>query len=159
MFFLAEYKNLCCSKEQRKNLCKIGYVILKTQNMKTQESVYKQHEENTEWSSKLDFYKDEVTILTGRLKEIASKNSSAEAMVDTERFQNQLMIQENAINEISHLIKNNEKVLELEVDKNPVAIDHRKVEYHTKEQNLIVGFEKNFKELRADFNRFAAKWM
>jgi hypothetical protein len=127
--------------------------------MKAQESVYKQHEENTEWSSKLDFYKDEVTILTGRLKEIASKNSSAEAMVHTERFQNQLMIQENAINEISHLIKNNEKELELEVDKNPVAIDHRKVEYHTKEQKLIVGFEKNFKELRADFNRFAAKWM
>lgn len=127
--------------------------------MNTQESVYKQHEENTEWSSKLDFYKDEVTILTGRLKEIASKNSSAEAMVDTERFQNQLMIQENAINEISHLIKNNEKALGLEVDKNPVAIDHRKVEYHTKEQKLIVGFEKNFKELRADFNRFAAKWM
>ena len=127
--------------------------------MKTQESVYKQHEENTEWSSKLDFYKDEVIILTGRLKEIASKNSSAEAMVDTERFQNQLLIQENAINEISHLIKNNEKELELEVDKNPVAIDHRKVEYHTKEQKLIVGFEKNFKELRADFNRFAAKWM
>ena len=71
----------------------------------------------------------------------------------------QLMIQENAINEISHLIKNNEKAFDLEMDKNPIAIDTLKVEYHKKEQDSIVRFEKNFKELRADFNRFAAKWM
>ena len=127
--------------------------------MKTKESVYTQHEENTEWSNKLDFYKDEVRILTGRLKEIASKNTSAEAMVETERFQTQLMIQENAINEIFHLIKNNEKILEKEVDKNPIAVDHRKIIYHTKEKDIIVSFEKNFNQLRSDFNRFAAKWM
>ncbi len=42
--------------------------------MSTKDSIYKQHEENTEWLNKLRFYKDEINILTGRLEEIAMKN-------------------------------------------------------------------------------------
>ena len=50
--------------------------------MSNTESVYKQHEENTEWINKLNFYKDEIRIMNGRLEEIASKNSSKDALAD-----------------------------------------------------------------------------
>ena len=127
--------------------------------MSTNESIYKQHEENTEWINKLNFYKDEIKIMTGRLEEIASKNSSDDALAEVERFQNQLIIQRNNIDNISHEVKMNEEALIEEIKENPVAVDHRKVEYHAKEQDLVDSFEKNFNDLRDDFNRFSTKWM
>ncbi len=127
--------------------------------MSANESVYNQHAENTEWTSKLKFYKDEVVILTGRLEEIASKNSGNDALAEVERYQNQLIIQRNNIDEIAHLVNLNEQALIEEIKSNPVAIDHRKVEYHAKEKELVESFETNFNNLREDFNRFASKWM
>ena len=44
--------------------------------METKAKIYDQHAENTEWTSKLNFYKDEIKIMTGRLEEVAAKNSS-----------------------------------------------------------------------------------
>jgi hypothetical protein len=46
-----------------------------------------------------------------------------------------------------------------EVNSNPVAVDHRKVENHLAEEEFIVYFEKNFAELRGEYNRFLSKWM
>ena len=40
-----------------------------------EENMYKQHEENKDWMSRVAFYKDEITILQGVLSEIASKNT------------------------------------------------------------------------------------
>lgn len=127
--------------------------------MSANESIYKQHEENTEWISKLEFYKDDINIMKGRLEEIASKNSSNDALAEVERFQNQLIIQRNNIDNISHEVKLNEEALLAEVKSNPVAADHRSMEYHAKEQDMVLSFEKNFNDLRSDFNRFSAKWM
>ena len=127
--------------------------------MSNNESIYKQHEENTEWINKLNFYKDEIKIMNGRLEEISSKNSSKEALADVERFQNQLIIQRNNIDNISHEVKMNEEALIAEIKTNPTAIDHRKVENHGKEKDLVDSFEKNINNLRDDFNRFSAKWM
>lgn len=127
--------------------------------MSAKESIYNQHEENTEWISKLEFYKDDINIMKGRLEEIASKNSSNDALAEVERFQNQLIIQRNNIDNISHEVKLNEEALQAEVKSNPVAADHRSMDYHAKEQDLVNTFEKNFNDLRSEFNRFSAKWM
>ena len=127
--------------------------------MEAQGTIYTQHEENKEWTSKLSFYKDEIKILNGRLEELASKNTSNEVLVGIERFQNQLIIQRNNIDEILHLVKLNEEELIEEINANPVAVDHRKVEYHSNEKDMVNSFEKNFNELRAEFNEFASKWM
>lgn len=127
--------------------------------MNQKESIYKQHEENTEWMSKLNFYKDEIEILKGRLEEITTKNNAQEVLSQVEHFQNQWIIQRNNIDEISHQVKANEASLLEEINSNPVAVDHRKVEYHAQEQELVDSFEKNFNDLRQEFNTFSAKWM
>lgn len=127
--------------------------------MSQKESIYKQHEENTEWISKLDFYKDEIAILKGRLEEITSKNNAPEVLSQVEHFQNQWIVQRNNIDEISHQVKANEASLLKEINSNPVAVDHRKTEYHAQEQDLVNSFEKNFNDLRQEFNTFSAKWM
>jgi len=128
-------------------------------SMSTNETIYKQHEENTEWIKKLDFYKDEISILKGRLEELASKNNDKEVLAFVESYQNRFIIQRNNIDEISHKVKENEQALINEIKSNPVAVDHRKTEYHAEEKDLVESFEKNFNDMRDEFNRFSAKWM
>lgn len=127
--------------------------------MSQNDYIFKQHEENVEWANKLDFYKDEIHILQSRLEEIAEKNNHKEVLMLVEQFQNRLMIHRNTIDEIQHKITVSEDKLQNEVNKNPVASDHRKVAYHTEEKEEIQVFEKLFRELREDFKRFAADRM
>jgi hypothetical protein len=127
--------------------------------METKANIYPQHGENTEWTNKLNFYKDDIRIMTGRLEEVAAKNSSKEVLAEVEHFQNQLIIQRNNIDEALHAVKINEEELQAEINRNPIAVDHRKVEYHTKEKELVEAFEKNFNDLRGEFNEFIAKWL
>lgn len=127
--------------------------------MSTKETIYSQHAENVEWTSKLNFYNDEISIMKGRLEEITSKNNDKEVMAKVEHFQNQFIIQKNNIDEIKHAVKMNEESLQKEVNANPTAVDHRKSEYHAKEKDLVDSFEKNFNEIRNEFKTFAAKWM
>lgn len=127
--------------------------------MSKSEFIYDQHSENTEWVQKLDFYKDQVNILQGRLEEIAQKNNNTEVLSEVEHFQNQFIIQRNNIDEIRHNVTANERELQLEINSNPVAVDHRKVAYHEKEKEAVESFEKVYNDMRDEFNRFAAKWM
>lgn len=127
--------------------------------MKTGEKIYTQHADHTEWMSKLKFYADEITLMKGRLGELASKNNQSEVLASVEHFQNQLIIQKNNIDELSHTIKLDESAIEKEVNKNPIAVDHREMPSHSDEKEAIDAFEKNFNELRTEFKLFAAKWM
>jgi hypothetical protein len=127
--------------------------------MKAKEAIYTQHEENTNWMKTLDFYKDEIKIFRSRLEEIAAKNNSNKVLTEVEHFQNQFIIQRDNIDNIAHAIKLNEESLLAEINRNPVAVDHRKLEYHEKEQDLVETFAKNFSGIREEFNRFTSKWM
>lgn len=127
--------------------------------MSTKAGIYELHEEHKVWNNKLDFYKDDITILERRLEELVTKNSSQEVRAEIEHFQNQFYIQRNNIDQIKHIINLDEKALEKEITSNPVAVDHRKIEDHPKERDLVETFEQKLNELRADFNSFSAKWM
>lgn len=120
--------------------------------------IYKQHEENIDALSKLDFYRGEITTITGWLEELATKYTSSEVLSLVERYENQMKIQRNNIDNIRHEIAENERALQEEVNKNPVAVDHRKVTYHAKEKELIDGFETNFNNLRTEIKAFVSKY-
>jgi hypothetical protein len=109
--------------------------------------------------NKLNFYSDEITLMKNRLEEIATKNSHQDVLAKVEHFQNQLIIQKNNIDELAHEIKADENKLEKEVNKNPIAVDHREMPSHSGEKESIETFEKNFNELRTEFKQFVAKWL
>jgi uncharacterized membrane protein YgaE (UPF0421/DUF939 family) len=121
--------------------------------------IYDQHLENQDWLKRLDFYKEDLIILRERLDEVTTKNNDADFLKSVEHFENQFIIQRNHIDELAHQIKSNEHTLVAEITHNPVAVDHRKVESHEAEADFMGYFEKNFAELRAEFNVFLAKWM
>jgi hypothetical protein len=121
--------------------------------------IYDQHLENQDWLKRLDFYKEDLSILRERLDEVTSKNNHVDFLKSVEHFQNQFIIQRNHIDELAHQIKVNENILVAQIEDNPIAVDHRKVESHDAEAEFMGFFEKNFAELRAEFNVFLAKWM
>ena len=127
--------------------------------MTTKAKIIDQHLENQDWLKRLDFYKEEIVILKERLDEVTSKNNASDFLKDVEHFQNQFIVQRNNIDELAHAIKMNETKLVKEVHANPIAVDHRKVESHEAEADFIGYFEKNFAQLRGEFNQFLTKWM
>lgn len=127
--------------------------------MNTKENIFNQHEENTDWMNRLDFYKAEIDILKNLLGEVAEKNTAEDVQKQVEHYQNQFIVQRNNIDILAHNIQLNEDELQKEIVSNPVAVDHRKMEYHQTEKEFIDFFETNFNEVRHDFKVFAAKWM
>lgn len=47
-----------------------------------------------------------------------------------------------------HAIKQNENAIIKEINSNPVAVDHRKMDAHTAEKEQMEAFEKIFHDLR-----------
>lgn len=121
--------------------------------------IYDQHHENQEWIKQLDFFKEEMEIYKTRLGEVAAKYTRQEVLAMVEHFQNSFIIHRNTIDELMHNIKAHEAELIAEVNSNPVAVDHRKTEYHAVEKTQMDDFVRVFQEDRAEFQRFLAQWM
>jgi hypothetical protein len=138
---------------------KIAGTLSKTTDMTIKVNIIDQHLENQDWLKRLAFYKEEIVILKERLDEVTTKNNALDFLKDVEHFQNQFIVQRNNIDELGHSIKMNEQRLVNEVNSNPVAVDRRKVENHVTEEDFIGYFEKNFAELRTEYNKFLSKWM
>lgn len=127
--------------------------------MKTEDKIYTQHAENSQWLNDLKFYDDEIGILKNRLAEIAAKNNHKDVLASVEHFQNQLIVQKQNIDEIMHAVKSNEAAMQKNIAANPVSADHRHISYHGREKEMVSSFEKNFNALRSEFKNFAAEWM
>ncbi len=121
--------------------------------------IYDQHQKHEDWLNRISFYKEEITILRERLTELTSKNNAPDFLKSVEHFENQFKIQRNNLDELNHSIKQNENALVEEIKSNPVAVDHRKIEVNSEDEDFMGYFEKNFAELRSEFNTFSAKWM
>lgn len=122
--------------------------------MKT--SMYSQHQDHNGWLNKLAFYNDELKMMQEKLEEVNGKNTGADVKKKIEHFQNLLIIQKNNSDNLQRHIKREEKDLQNNIKKNPTASDHRKVEDHAEERNMVDSFEKNFNALRKEFNAFLA---
>lgn len=121
--------------------------------MKTK--LYDQHTEHGEWINKLLFYGVEMKIMQKRLDDVCTKSPDQEALKQVEHFQNQILIQTANITDLTKQIKRDEKNLETSIKQNNmVASDHRSAEDHTDEREMVEGFEKNFNDLRREFNDF-----
>ena len=117
------------------------------------------HFELNLWLNEFKFYKDEIMIFTHRLEDIVSRNTGIEVMKEVEHFQNQYIRQTEVIDELRHEVKQHENMLEAEVKKNPVAVDHRLFEDHTDLRDQVDQFKKIYNELKGEFMRFLSERM
>jgi len=125
--------------------------------MKT--NIIDQHAEHIKWLSAMALYKDEIKIMQKRIEEVVSKNTSKDVLIKIEHFQNQLLIQDNNISKIQHLINHDENAIKNSINANPVASDHRLTEDHAEERKMVESFANHFRELKTELNVFLSKWM
>ncbi len=117
------------------------------------------HFDHMEWLNALRFYKDEIGILEHRLEHIVKNNTGGEVLAELEHFQNQFIREREVIDELRHDIKQYENGLEKESKEHPVAIDHRLFADHTELRDRMATYEKLYRELKAEYNRWLAKRM
>jgi hypothetical protein len=127
--------------------------------METKKTIYQLHEEHKTWLNKLLFYNDELKIMDKRIFEVAEKNTSSEVRSLADHFINQLTIQKEQIDILSHDINSHEMFLEAATHDNANSIDHERFSDHKKHRESIATFEKLFKELREELIDFLSKWM
>jgi hypothetical protein len=127
------------------------------EKMKT-EKAYDLHIEHSQWLENLKFYEDEMGIFRNRVSEISGKYTDVEVQKQVEHFQNQLIIQKNELDELRHSIKDHENYIENRVAHNPAA-DHKYVNDHVKERDRMETYERLFKEMKTELNKFLAKHM
>ncbi|MEO6229918.1 MAG: hypothetical protein ABJB11_12195 [Ferruginibacter sp.] len=117
------------------------------------------HSDHSEWTSKLDFYKDDIGVFQKRLQEVAGKNNAKDFSAELEHFQNQLILEQEQIDLLKHAINKHENVIEKSVISNPVASDHRRLPGHDDQHEDIKRFEELFASLRKELLAFLAVWM
>lgn len=117
------------------------------------------HTENAEWIKRLDFYMDEIRIMRSRIEEIDAKNTAHDVRAQVEHFQNQLILQRNHVDELRHAIIDHESYIVNRANENPVALEKQRLHDHPVLRGRILDFERIFKELRAELNKFLAKFM
>ena len=127
--------------------------------METKKTIYQLHEEHKTWLNKLLFYNDELKIMDKRILDVAEQNTSREVRSLADHFINQLTIQKEQIDILSHDINSHEIFLEAAALDNPNSIDHERFSDHKKHRESIATFEKLFKELREELIDFLSKWM
>lgn len=125
--------------------------------MSAEKADYSSNEHNS-WIRGLDFYNQELSILTERLQEIANNNTSDEALQGVENFQDQFMIHQKKIDElqsdIHQFINSLANQLEAKGKVNKECLSEK-----MRLRETYVTEEKLFNEMRHEFYRFAEEWM
>ena len=100
------------------------------------------------WQKGFGFYSNELEIMKHRLEEIASRNTTFEVRQQIEHFQNQIIVQRNNIDELSHEVN-----LYIEnLSRNLVKAEDQ-ILLHGKYQD----FERVMNLLRHEFDEFLTK--
>jgi seryl-tRNA synthetase len=115
--------------------------------------------DHLEWLKSIEFYEEELDILEGRLAEIVSKNSGAEARAGAEHFQNQFIVQRNNIDELKHHINEHTGKVSADAKKHAGRMENGLVAEHEQLKEQVRTFEKIVNDLRHEFNQYLAKWM
>ncbi|MBS1612476.1 MAG: hypothetical protein JST49_06610 [Bacteroidetes bacterium] len=115
------------------------------------------HHQGNDWLRELEFYKDELALLTTRLEEVASKNTDKDVLAQVEHFQNKFVLLRQQIDELKHDVnKRNSDVTELSKDK-PTHVTENYVNANSKLQNGMLGLVQSIATTRFEFNEFLSK--
>jgi hypothetical protein len=115
--------------------------------------------EHHDWMRALDFYKQELGILTKRLSEVSQQYTRTEVKADVEHYQNQFIIQQNNISELQQAFKEHDTHIQHDVANMAQHVSNHTLAEHDNLRDRYFRFEKFIHEMRHDFNRFLSRYM
>lgn len=125
--------------------------------MSTQEQLIDLHTEQSLWQEKIRNYKEELKGWDAQLLKLVGAIKGTEGTSQLERFQNQIIVQNEVLDIMRHDFKQYENEIEFlqnhQVDKTAEGI----AAMHDKEEDKLLTFEHNFDSLRREFNNFVSQ--
>jgi hypothetical protein len=115
------------------------------------------HHQDGDWMRELEFYKEEIAILTGRLEEASTKNNSKEAAGQVEHFQNKFIMLREQVDTLKHDVGVREKGVEGIAKERPEHIDEKFSTVRDDVQKRMKDIAASFADTRYEFNQFLAK--
>jgi hypothetical protein len=109
------------------------------------------HHENKTWSRLLDFFKQENSFLKNRLSEVVDHSADKEFLALAEQFQNKFIIKDEIIDELRHDINTQDVDL---INRKEILVDLKLQKRQEKLRNEMEYFEKDFIQLKNDFNKY-----
>jgi hypothetical protein len=109
------------------------------------------HHENKTWSRMLDFFKQENSILKNRLSEVLDLSMDKNFLALAEQFQNKFILKDEYIDELRHDINEHDQGLINNVES---IVDIKLTRRQEKLRNEMEYFEKDFNNLKNEFNKY-----
>jgi uncharacterized protein YukE len=107
----------------------------------------------------LKFYEQEINLLEKLLSEVVSKNTSREALVEAEHFQNQFFIQKKNMEELETRIHRHHQQTADNAKNHAGKVDDRLLVENQSIGEEISSIEKIIADLRASYKKYLVKWM
>jgi hypothetical protein len=108
-----------------------------------------QHENKT-WGRMLDFFKQENSFLKTRLSEVLDHSTDRNFLALAEQFQNKFILKDEYIDELRHDIN----MQELNLKDTTENAESKLAKRQEKLRNEIEYFEKDFNQLKNEFNKY-----
>ncbi|MFM7851037.1 MAG: hypothetical protein ACKO96_03775, partial [Flammeovirgaceae bacterium] len=95
------------------------------------------------WLNEMIFFKEELGIFDKYLLEIVRKNTGQDIMKAIEHFQNQFIRQKEVIDELTHDIREHERIVVGQVKElNPIQVEKKRFDDHQELRDYIFTFKK-----------------
>jgi hypothetical protein len=112
------------------------------------------HHENMTWVRSLDFFKQENSHLKNRLSEVVDLSADRNFLAQAEHFQNQFIIKDEFLDQLRHDVSEQEKMLTERYQRNGHGVDIQMQERQKKLREQMEYLEKDFTNLRNEFNNY-----
>ena len=106
--------------------------------------------ENKTWGRTLDFFKQENSFLKTRLSEVLDHSTDRNFLALAEQFQNKFILKDEYIDELRHDIN----MQELNLKDTTENAESKLTKRQEKLRNEIEYFEKDFNQLKNEFNKY-----
>ena len=125
--------------------------------MKT--SVSTLHHQATDWLRELEFYKQEIGILSTRLEEVAGKNTDKEVLAQVEHFQNKFIMLREQLDVLKHDVNQRSEEINELAKTRPEHINERFASTSDKLLERFKDYTRSVADTRYEFNTFLSKTM
>jgi hypothetical protein len=122
-------------------------------------NILKAGTDHTIWAKGLEFYRDELDLMSKRLVDISTKNTNEEVNKSVEHFQNQFFIQQKNISDLKHVVKNYVNGLSNDAKDHGGHVDEKFISEGNILRERYEQLEQIMNSLRHEFNNFLSKWM
>lgn len=99
----------------------------------------------------LEFFKQENTFLKNRLSEVVDHSTDKDFLALAEQFQNKFIIKDEIIDELRHDINSQDVDL---INRKENLVDNKLLKRQEKLRNEMEYFEKDFNQLKNEFNKY-----